>query len=71
MRGSTSSSGSILRNAMTCIKGSRVDVVSDVRGKTTMALGSQEWFRRATVGEIEIPIGVSVGVVTENVFVMN
>lgn len=45
--------------------------VSDTRGKTTTAFGSQEWLMRATIGDTHTPVGVNVGVVTENVLVMN
>ena len=35
------------------------------------ALGSQEWFSRAIVGETHTPIGVSEGDVSVKVFVVN
>lgn len=41
------------------------------RGKTTTAFGSQEWLMRATEGATQAPSGLSVGVVTVKVFVVN
>ena len=43
----------------------------DDRGKTMTAFGSHEWLANATVGETHMPIGVSAGVVSVNVFVVN
>jgi hypothetical protein len=41
------------------------------RGNTITAFGRQEWLIKAGVGEIAMPIGLRVGVVKVNEFVVN
>lgn len=57
--------------AITVTIGSFVLVLCGARGKTRTAFGSQEWLKRAMVGEILTPIGVRDGDVTVNALVVN
>ena len=67
----TSSSTLIFFSAITCMRGSSPFAVSVARGKTTTALGSQEWFISATVGDTHEPKGAKDGVEIVNVLVVN
>jgi len=53
------------------MRGSLPFAVSAALGKTTTALGSQEWFISATVGDTQEPKGARDGVETVNVLVVN
>ena len=70
----TSSPGDISLRAMTCRTGSESGgwpLVLEERGNTMTALGTQEWLKRAAMGEIHVPRGSREGDASVKVLIVN